>query len=102
MKYILRCLFWALVAWAVLHYTGYAQDVTVNCGAGKPVATVQADGSIKITCKTETPPVPPPPVEPPKPPVAPPTTNGKTWQATPANLQELIGSDSSVKPGDTI
>lgn len=102
MKYILRCLFWALVAWAVLHYTGYAQDVTVNCGAGKPVATVQADGSIKITCKTETPPVPPPPVEPPKPPVAPPTTNGKTWQATPANLQELIGSGSSVKPGDTI
>lgn len=91
---------------AVVELLAAGQAVTIDCQTGKPVAQIQADGKLKIVCEPGAPTTPPvtPPVTPPitPPPVTPPVTNGKTWQATPANLQELIGSGSSVKPGDVV
>jgi hypothetical protein len=92
------------VVLAALFFFGQAQEVTVNCEKGKPVAELQADGKVKIRCVTPTP-------EPP--PTQPPPTNARDWFAKPdgagdctvnkpCSLATAISDKSPVRPGDTL
>lgn len=93
---------------ALVNFSASGQVITIDCATGMPVAQIQAPNKLRVTCEAIASPVPKPtpvPTPVPKPtpvPVPTPSPTGKVWQATPNNLQELIGSGSPVKPGDVI
>lgn len=121
-KAFLRFVWWAAVlmmaAYFFLQGDIFAQDVTINCERGKPVAEIQADGKIKVRCVVEnSPPVgeipTTPPTQPPTSPPPPPATNARDWFAKadgsgdcsvskPCALAFALGKSSPVRAGDTL
>lgn len=105
---VARLLLLTAVCGAIWYFScgpAQAQEITVNCQGGKPIAQVQDDGSVKLRCQPSPPPTPTP--------TQPPPQNARDWFAAvagtgdctvnrPCSLTLALGASSPVKAGETL